>query len=75
MAGNFETSMAYKAACDLVFKGLAQPSGYTEPLLHAWRSRLMALLAQENQETQYWFGFDDSVNGRFRPLCIAPSYE
>lgn len=29
MADNFETSMAYKAACELVFKGLAQPSGYT----------------------------------------------
>ena len=39
MAGNFETSMAYKAATDLVFKGLAQPSGYTEPLLHAWRQK------------------------------------
>ena len=37
MAGHFDTSAAYKAACDLVFKGLAQPSGYTEPLLHAWR--------------------------------------
>ena len=42
MAGNFETSMAYKAACDLVFKGLVQPSGYTEPLLHAWRLRVKA---------------------------------
>jgi malate synthase len=42
MAGNFETSAAYKAACDLVFKGLEQPSGYTEPLLHAWRLQVKA---------------------------------
>jgi malate synthase len=40
MAGNFETSAAYQAACDLVFKGLAQPNGYTEPLLHAWRLKV-----------------------------------
>ena len=40
MAGNFETSMAYKAATDLVFKGLEQPNGYTEPLLHAWRLKV-----------------------------------
>ncbi|MFT7116751.1 MAG: malate synthase [Rhodoferax sp.] len=42
MAGNFKTSMAYMAACDLVFKGLVQPSGYTEPLLHAWRLKVKA---------------------------------
>ncbi|MEY4755454.1 MAG: hypothetical protein RJA34_352 [Pseudomonadota bacterium] len=42
MAGNFKTSMAYQAACDLVFKGLEQPSGYTEPLLHAWRLKVKA---------------------------------
>ena len=42
MAGNFDTSMAYKAATDLVFKGLEQPSGYTEPLLHAWRLKVKA---------------------------------
>ena len=42
MAGNFGTSMAYQAACDLVFKGVEQPSGYTEPLLHAWRLKVKA---------------------------------
>ena len=42
MAGNFGTSMAYQAACDLVFKGKEQPSGYTEPLLHAWRLKVKA---------------------------------
>ena len=34
MAGNFEKSIAFRAACDLVFHGKFQPSGYTEPLLH-----------------------------------------
>ncbi|MDP1955708.1 MAG: malate synthase G, partial [Polaromonas sp.] len=42
MAGRFDKSAAYKAACDLVFKGLEQPSGYTEPLLHAWRLKVKA---------------------------------
>ena len=42
MAGAFDTSAAYMAASDLVFKGREQPSGYTEPLLHAWRLKVKA---------------------------------
>ena len=34
MSGNFDKSIAFKAACELVFHGKTQPSGYTEPILH-----------------------------------------
>jgi malate synthase len=43
MRGREEESLAFQAARALVFEGVVQPNGYTEPLLHAFRARVKAL--------------------------------
>ena len=43
MSKNFESSIAFKTACDLIFKGKEQPAGYTEPLLHLNRIKKKAI--------------------------------
>ena len=43
MSDNFENSISFQTACDLIFKGKEQPSGYTEPLLHLNREKVKSV--------------------------------
>ena len=48
MSDDYENSIAFQTACDLVFKGKEQPSGYTEPLLHLNRLKKKSNLSSKS---------------------------
>ena len=49
MCSDLDRNIAYRAACDLVFKGCDQPNGYTEPLLHALRHEAKVVFNEEGK--------------------------
>ena len=48
MSDDYENSIAFQTACDLIFKGKEQPSGYTEPLLHLNRLKKKSNLSSKS---------------------------
>ncbi|TWX71170.1 malate synthase G [Colwellia sp. C1TZA3] len=48
MSADFEKSLSFQAALDLIFKGKTQPNGYTEPLLHEYRKKFIAAQTLRN---------------------------